>query len=329
MPPTDTDHLTDDERDAIEEAAMDEGAPPPSDEAPVDDRPWLADARPDKSLLTDEELAALSDDNEGDGDDPSDAEAGDDSTPAADAGGEAETEEAPPEGEVREEAPAAEAEPRTVAPTANDLTPEEVAAIEAKIDEEIEAATEAYDSGDMTREELREAIREARAEGQRSIQSALAEKANAAAEARAQAWAEGHQAAAKAFLTANPGIAQDKTVLARFDVLQQQVQSDPMFSGKDSKAIFAEARARLVDEAARTGKTIPGVSKPGKRPAHATRDIPPSINSLPAAAPNAPEGSRLAQMATQFDNAPDEAARERIWGRMTREEQDRILAGDY
>lgn len=327
MTTTDTDHLTDDERDAIEEAAMDEGAPPPGDETKVDDRPWLADARPDKSLLTDEELAALSDDDEGDADDTDDAGAGDDTTPAADAGGEVEEE--PLEGEVREEAPAAEAEPRAVAPTANDLTPEEVAAIEAKIDEEIEAATEAYDSGDMTREELREAIREARAEGQRSIQSALAEKANAAAEAQAQAWAEGHQAAAKAFLTANPGIAQDKTVLARFDVLQQQVQSDPMFAGKDSKAIFAEARARLVDEAARTGKTIPGVSKPGKRPAHATRDIPPAINSLPAAAPNAPEGSRLAQMANQFDNAPDEAARERIWARMTREEQDRLLAGDY
>lgn len=328
MPPTDTDHLTDDERDAIEEAAVDEGAQPPGDEVPADDRPWLADARPDKSLLTDEELAALADDDEGDGDGDDTDGAGDDTTPAAE-GGEAETEEAPPEGEVTEEAPAAEAEPRAVAPTANDLTPEEVAAIEAKIDEKIEAATEAYDSGDMTREELREAIREARAEGQQSVQSALAEKANAAAEAQAQAWAEGHQAAAKAFLTANPGIAQDKTVLARFDVLQQQVQSDPMFSGKDSKAIFAEARARLVDEAARTGKTIPGVSKPGKRPAHATRDIPPSINSLPAAAPNAPEGSRLAQMATQFDNAPDEAARERLWNRMTREEQDRILANDY
>lgn len=313
-----TEQLTDEEREAVEaveaeaEAQTAETQAVEDDEAKADDRPWLDEARSAmRDFLTDEELAALSED--GDDDKPSEA-----------------VEAAAEQAQEAEESAPAETALESPAPPAADLSPDDIAALKADTQAKLDALVDQYDEGDLTREQLREKQAEILRAEEAAIASAREAKAVEIETQRAERFVQAHIEAAKTFLAANPALGQDKAVLGRFDVLQQQVQNDPAFEGKDSMAIFAEAKARLADEARRAGKTIPGITESSKRPTHITREIPPNISGIPAAAQNQPEGSRLGMLARQIEaafDAGDPVKAERLMARLSPEDQDAILQG--
>ena len=302
------DALTDIEREALEleEAALQADPGDETPEAKKDDTPWLADARADlKGLLTDEELAALALDEDEGGED--------EVTPPADP----------------EPAPAAQPEPEKVEPEpVIDLTAEDMAKIKADTAKKMDELDDKYDLGDLTREELRaERARILAAE----VEAAEALRQERAADAEEKSYAarvETYKAEAKAFFAANPGIAKAE-VLPRFDTIQKQVQQDPDFAGKKPADIFTEAKARLADEARRQGKVIPGLTDPPPRKTHVTREIPPSLGAVPVAAVNTPEGSELSKIINDIMNEADPEVYEAKFNRLTPEQQDRALRGDY
>lgn len=319
----DNDQLTEIEREAIEE---DTAAPvqAPDIEAEgetAEDRPWLDDARQQmREFLTDEELAALSeDDDEAEDEDESEAATDQAEPTGADDVQQNETQAEP------DEAPEPEQAKAKLAP---ELTAEELAEIQAQTQAEIDKLDDLYDDGELTREELRARRRDVLSAEKDAISARQEAKASEIAEQQASAFQESHRAAAKVFFAKNTALTQDNDVLQRFDVLQQQVQVDPKFQGKTSAAIFEEAKQRLVDEARREGRTIAGLTSSPKRPRHATRDVPPTVRNIPATAPNAPEGSELAQVANRIMNA-DPVTAEKLMARLTPDQQDRILQGDF
>lgn len=319
------DALTDEEREAVAELEAEGAQAQPA--AEEDDRPWLEEARASRAeLLTDEELRALSDeDDEDEGGEEDDGGAGpDDDATQDDADIEAQQLDDTPPAAQEPQRPASQAP----APEEVKLTAEETKAIDAKIADALDKLDDQYDDGELTREELKaERARVLESRGA-EVDTALAAKRDAAEEARNEAFATSHVAAAKVFLAKNPGLRSNDAVMARFDQLQKQVQVDPAFASTDSMAIFEEAKARLVDEANRQKKTIPGVTNPPKRPSHATRQIPPSMSDIPAAADNTPQMSRLAAMAKRIDSA-DTLEAERLMSTLSPEEQDAVLEGRY
>lgn len=309
------DGLTDEEREGMEDLAADgEIDTTPEPEEPADDRPWLAaDREAMKGLLTDEELEALKDDEDEGGDD--------DPAPEQDSAGDDTTKQAADPDPVQQ--PAAE----PAAATAG-LTAEELAEVKAATRSELDKLQDQYDDGELTRDELRQKQAAALAAEDQAVQDAIARKSDALEAERAEAFVTTHREAAKVFFAKNPALQQDSAVLMRFDTLQQQVQNDPDFAGKNSMEIFAEAKARLVDEANRKGQSIPGVTDAPKRPTHATRQLPPNMADIPAVASNTPPVSRLAAIAAKIDSA-DTITGEKIMASLTPEERDMILEGNY
>lgn len=314
-------NLTDEERDAIAELEAEEasaGIPEDDPDAkgevsgdPRKDRAWLDEDRDRfKSTLTDAELAALSGEDD---------EAGDDETEApADA--------APVEQQnVTQTPPSDPSDPSDRREAAPDLTEDEVRAIRDETLKALAAATTDYEDGELTGEELaakqREILDGERGRIEDAVNAKIEQRDQEAHEARRQAF---HDEAGK-FFRDNPILA-SAAHLEAFDNFNMLVQRDPRNASLSPRQLLDKAKDLYAADAATRNEYIPGVSKAGPRPKHATREAPPTLGRVPAAAVNEPEGSRLAAIAREIDSADSERA-EQIMASLTASERDAILSG--
>ncbi|MBN8294555.1 hypothetical protein JI664_21460 [Rhodobacter sp. NTK016B] len=340
MPPEADDHLTDEEREALadvdpeEQAALDL-----PDEPDGDDEPWHDEERERlKGHLTDDELKALAEDYEDAGHVLSDEEAndqpGDANDDDDDANGAADDDPAQQPAADHDDAQRApavpeqrhEAEPAKVP----ELTDEERAAIRGDTREKIKALRQEYDDGERTEEELDSAIADAFDAEKAAFDEAINAKLQEAAEQAHAARQAEFSKDVTAFQEKNPDLFAPGTIEA-YDAFVRAVSSAPGAEKLSNQQILERSRDAYHASIGKapTPKTPSPAPKQqdrgnGGKPKPTQRNLPPTLNHIPAAEPNDVRGDSLAAMARRID-AADPLEAERLMATLTEDQRDRLM----
>jgi hypothetical protein len=298
---------------ALEHDELDD-RPDPVDTAPAANRYDIRsemdeDEKHLLDLLTDEELAALAEDDEAE-----------DSETVQD-GNEAPPEEAAPEPVEDAKAPPADQSVPQV-----DLTPEQIAEIEAGEKAAIRTALDEWRDGTLTDEELEARIDEAKKGARDAMEDAMAAILDQQAEAQFQKKVEAFQAEARTYLDANPGLKGTKEIRA-YDAHVRAITGNPDFDHLNPGQVLQLAHRRYLVDAEALGLAAPPVASKADAKPKATPPAPaaparkprpdpvPTLARVPAAATNAAVDGEWAAAEEAFRRASP-IEREQILMRM-------------
>lgn len=305
----------------------DQTTPPEDDDldvdplAPLDDIPGEQDDLDtgtdlndyDRTLLSEEELAALEGEEEDDDAAPADPVATETPAPAP--------------------AQAGETPAQQPAPVAT-LTDEAIDAAEAGM-EAAKAAQkkvmEDYDDGELTAAERDEKMAELN--DQIAEHGGVLRQAQEAFNAAKASFAD----TAKAYLAANPFLMEEEHLTA-FDKMVREVSVSPLSTGKTHEQILAAAHRRYRADAAAFGTDLPEpvLSQPTAQPAVpkpkttlAPKAAPPrTLQAIPPAAITGTSDGKYSSVQQQIDASTDPYEIERLMARMTQEEREAFASMD-
>ncbi|WP_333826861.1 hypothetical protein [Pararhodobacter sp.] len=303
------------------------------DDAPVATKASVLDDMEDheehlKGLLSDEELAALEDDGDDDGDEgEGDPEEGDDDG--------AEPQGAAPEADEPAR-PEAQAAPP---PAAIELTPEQIAEIETAHEAAEAKALEDWRDGELTDAELQaqlKAIRAETAQKHRDAMDAIAEEREAT---EWQKVVDTFHADARAYIADHPGLEKPEA-LADFDRHVRLVTGNARFEGRSNVEKLAAAHRLYIAEAKELGLKAPPM-KAAKKPAEAEPEpeaakpaarkpkpeVVPTLGRVPAAATNSASDGKWGQLQTIMDRGTPEEV-ERAMAGLSDEEREAFASAD-
>lgn len=281
-----------------------------------DERAWAK-----SGILSDEELAALSE-----GDEEGDAET--------------DEPEAPPAANEQQNATQTDA---AATPPADDLpatlTEEQI----AKIDEDFAAAQKSaldeWRDGMLTDAELEAKLADARKAARDAERAAIEAIRDAQAEAAWNRRVQAFQAEAQTFLNDNPHLKGEREI-KRFDQIVRQVTGDPdlvALTDREKLELAAEryeADARRLKLALPAGKPKPKAeakaeAPPAQKPESPLRQAVPTLANVPVAAANSATDGKWSALQAQFDELEGNPhAQERFLERLTDEEREAFSSMD-
>lgn len=289
----------------------------------------------DTDLLTEEELAALEAD-EGEEIDGSASLSDDDAEAWKRSGWNEEAEEADggaeDEGEEEggeETAPAeAEPEPEPKQPEPR-ASMSELDAELKKLSDQEEELFDAYDDGDISREELAEKRRELQAQAQEITTQRAREQERHEQELRVWKGDVG------AYLKAHPGL-RDDAVIEAFDAEVRSVTSNPAFRSLSNAQQLAVAHKRLAAAAEDLGIEVPPLKKAAERKAAEKgedpkgddlRKAPRTLAKVPASDMTSTDDGKYAAL-DRLRDGPDPERYEAALAQLSPEERDRYASLD-
>lgn len=288
----------------------------------------------DLARLSDEERAAMAEDDGDEGDpeaEEDDEDAGEQAEDEAEPAAAAAEDDAPPP-VAEEEAPQPEPAPREPEP---DLT-DAFAAITAEVKDARAKLFENYNDGEMTREEYLEQI-------DALDQQAEAKKSAAREEALWEQTRTAFLAEAKTYMAAEANAyLRDPAHIEGYDRHVRAVTASPAYDGMTHRQKLDLAHRLYRTEAEALGKELPApAAKPAPKaegpkpeakaeakPRPKKPDPPRTIRDIPAAGAARVNDSRWGELQERIDNATDPYELERVMASMSDEEREAFASAD-